>query len=101
MDSDFIIKGEIFEWRGPAPYFFVKVPIKDGEIIKKQAKVLSYGWGVIPVHGSVGKTEFSTALFPKDRSYLIPIKDQLRKSENLDLGDRITIFLNLGKKRSN
>lgn len=97
MSYDFRIKGEIFEWRGPAPFHFVRVNEKDGAVIKGQAQMLTYGWGVIPAHGKLGKTEFSTALFPKDGSYLVPIKDALRKSENLEIGDEVIIHLNLGK----
>ena len=97
MDFDFKIRGDIFEWRGPSPFHFVRISTKVGAIIKSQATLLSYGWGVIPVHGRVGKTEFSTALFPKDGSYLIPIKDALRRDEDLEIGDTVTIHLNLGK----
>ncbi len=94
---DFVIKGEIFEWRGPAPFHFVRINPKDGSVIKAQARMLSYGWGVIPVHGLLGKSEFSTTLFPKDGTYLVPIKDILFKSERLKLGDKVTINLNLGR----
>jgi hypothetical protein len=100
MKYDFVIRGEIFEWRGPAPFHFVRIPPADGAVIKSQARILSYGWGVIPVHGVLGKSNFETALFPKDGSYLIPIKDALRNSEGIDIGDQVVIRLNLGKINS-
>ena len=94
---DFKISNELFEWRGPSPFHFVAIPSDDSEIIKKEAKLLSYGWGVIPVHGKVGKTEFTTALIPKDGQYLIPIKDAVRKGEKIEIGDLVTVNLNLGR----
>ena len=99
MASDFLIRGELFEWRGPAPFHFVRIGAKVSAEIKSQAQMLSYGWGVIPVHGRVGKTEFETALFPKDGLYLIPIKDSVRKTEEIEIGDSVSIHLNLGKRK--
>lgn len=100
MASEFLIKGRIFEWRGPSPFHFVKIQERASAEIKSQAKMLSYGWGIFPVHGRLGKTEFETALIPKDGVYLIPIKDALRKSEALALEQVVSIRLKLGKRQS-
>jgi hypothetical protein len=54
---------------------------------------VTYGWGVIPVHVKIGKTEWTTSLFPKDGRYLVPIKSSVRKAENLAEGDDVTIRL--------
>ena len=45
-----------------------------------------------------GKTEFESAIFPKDGLYRIPIKNVLREAEKLELGDEITVKFNLGKR---
>ncbi|MFM1905253.1 MAG: hypothetical protein RIT32_49 [Actinomycetota bacterium] len=97
MEYEFRISGPVFEWRGPAPFHFVKIPTDQSNLIKSEANLLSYGWGVIPIHGQVGRTNFTTSLIPKDGSYLIPIKDAVRKSEQLELDDEVEISLNLGK----
>ena len=94
---DFKITNELFEWRGPAPFYFVQINEKDSAVIKRESKILSYGWGVIPIHGKVGKTEFTSALIPKDGRYLIPIKDAVRKGEEIEIGDKVTVNLNLGR----
>ncbi len=98
MKYDFSVTGEIIYWRGPAPFHFVQVGAEDAAVIKKQSKMLSYGWGVIYMHGLVGKTEFESAIFPKDGLYRIPIKNVLREAEKLELGDEITVKFNLGKR---
>ena len=84
-------KGKIFQWRGPAPYLFVAVPDKQSTDIKSVSKLVTYGWGVIPVHVRIGKTEWQTSLFPKDNRYLVPIRISVQKSENLEVGDSVVI----------
>lgn len=88
-------KGTIFHWRGPAPYLFVAVPSKESGEIKSVSGLVTYGWGVIPVHVRVGKTEWKTSLFPKNGSYLVPIRMSAQKAENLKEGDNITIRLEI------
>lgn len=97
MNYEFSIVGEIFEWRGPSPFHFIQISSEISETIRSDAKLLSYGWGVIPIRGKVGNTEFTTSLIPKDGNYLVPIKDVIRKNEDLVIGDKIEINFNLGK----
>ena len=85
--------GKIIFWKGPAPWFFVTVPAKQSRELKAISGLVTYGWGVIPVHVRVGKTKFQTSLFPKDDHYLVPIKASVRKAENLEKGDKVTVRL--------
>ena len=89
-------KGKIWCWRGPAPWYFVTVPAKQGYDLKAISGFVTYGWGVIPVRVRIGKTEFTTSLFPKDGSYIVPIKSSVRKAESLDEGDKVTVRLEVG-----
>lgn len=88
-------KGRIFQWRGPAPYLFVAVPENESADIKAVSKLVTYGWGVIPVVVKTGKTEWETSLFPKDGRYLVPIKMAVQKAEKLNEGDEIKLRLEL------
>jgi hypothetical protein len=97
---EFKSPGEIFEWRGPAPFHFLRVDRKLSTIIKERAKGMSYGWGVIHIHGELNKVKFETAMIPKDGAYLIPIKDVVRRACDLEIGDEITVRFNLGKSPS-
>ena len=85
--------GKIIFWKGPAPWFFVTVPAKQSRELKAISGLVTYGWGVIPVHVRIGRTEFKTSLFPKDGLYLVPIKVSVRKAENLEKDDRVTVRL--------
>lgn len=85
--------GEIWFWRGPAPWYFVTVPEKEGSDLKAILGFVTYGWGMIPAKVRIGKTEYKTSLWPKDGSYIVPIKASVRKAENLEEGDRVTVRL--------
>ena len=85
--------GEIWFWRGPAPWYFVTVPEKQsGELLEIMTSV-SYGWGMIPVSAQIGDTEWTTALWPKDGLYILPVKACVRKAEGLEEGDHVTARL--------
>lgn len=92
---NFEFTGEIIFWKGPAPWFFVAVPAKQSADIQAISSLVTYGWGVIPVQVRIGKTEFTTSLFPKDGRYLVPIKASVRKAEKLEKGDIITVRLEI------
>ena len=85
--------GPILFWKGPAPWFFVTIPAEQSRDLIAISGFVTYGWGVIPVHVRIGKTEFTTSLFPKDDLYLVPIKASVRKTENLEEGDKVTVWL--------
>lgn len=89
-------KGAMIEWRGPSPFYFVPVPDVPSKKIKAMAAQLTYGWGVIPVLGKIGKTEFSTALIPKSGLYYLPIKNAVRFAEELEVGAEVTVSISVG-----
>ncbi len=88
--------GEIWFWKGPAPWYFVTVPAVPSSDLKGISGFVTYGWGVIPVRVWIGKTEFQTSLFPKDDGYIVPVKASVRKAENLGEGDNVTVRLAVG-----
>lgn len=92
-----VFEAAIVEWRGPAPFLFAPVPDAYVGAIRYAAMTESYGWGVVPVVAIVGRTEFATSLFPRDRSYLLPVKLAVQKAEGIGLGDRIAVTLRVGR----
>jgi len=87
---------ELTHWRGPAPYHFIPVPEDVSAALHSVSNLVSYGWGVIPVTIRIDETVFKTSLFPKDGGYLIPVKDAVRRSLELTLGDAVTVELIVG-----
>jgi Domain of unknown function (DUF1905) len=93
------VTGEIWYWRGPSPYHFVTVPDGESGHIQALATAVTYGWGMIPVRVRIGATEWKTSLFPKDGRYLVPVKDAVRRAEEVDAGDTVTISLTVIGRR--
>lgn len=85
--------GEIWYWRGPAPHYFITVPDEQCRDLKAISGLVTYGWGMIPLSVRIGNTEWKTSLFPKDGRYIVPIKATVRKAENLEEGDEVTVRL--------
>ncbi len=95
-------ESEVIHWRGPAPFFFIKVPEKEAMLIHEISRQVSYGWGVIPSDVTIKETEFYTALIPKDGTYLLPLRKAVREQLNLDLGDLVKVriqFLRIHRSR--
>lgn len=91
MDVEF--SGELWHWRGPAPWYFVTVPEEVSLELHAVSTAVTYGWGMIPVMARIGATGWQTSLFPKDGLYVVPVKAAVRKAERLDEGDTVTVRL--------
>ncbi|MBJ7433911.1 MAG: DUF1905 domain-containing protein [Microbacteriaceae bacterium] len=87
--------GDMFEWRGPSPFYFVRVPDVEAARIAEVASMVTYGWGVIPVTVTIGSSTVTTSLFPKDGGYLVPIKNSVRLPEKLSVGDLVNVTLSI------
>jgi hypothetical protein len=85
--------GEVWFWKGPAPHHFVTVPDDECAAIEAAAPLVTYGWGMIPVAARIGGTEWTTSLFPKDGAYIVPLKLAVRRTEDVGVGDVVTIHL--------
>jgi len=90
---------KIIEWRGPAPFFYAPVPAEHVEELRRLAKVVSYGWGCVPVEAKIGGVTFTTSLFPKDDTYLLPLKVAVRRKADITVGDAISVAMTLGAAR--
>lgn len=89
------ITGEIWYWRGPAPYHFVTVPPAASEMIHEIASVVTYGWGMIPASVTIGDTTVTTALWPKDGGYIVPVKKLLQDREGVAVEDTVELTLDI------
>ena len=90
-----LIAGEIWYWRGPAPFHFVTVPPAESEMIHEIASVVTYGWGMIPATVTIGATTVTTALWPKGGGYIVPIKKALQDREGVTVDDVVDIALDI------
>lgn len=71
------------------------MPDEPAAAIAHVSSLVTYGWGCIPVHVRIGRTDFTTSLFPKDEGYLVPVKAAARTAEHVELNDHVTVRLEL------
>lgn len=96
MEPEFTIVGKIWLWSGEAAWHFFTIPKSTSQEIKAISSHLRRGFGSVRVSATIGKTKWKTSIFPtKEGEYLLPIKAQVRKVENLHEGTktRVTIML--------
>jgi len=93
---DFSFSATMWEWRGPAPFYFLSLPVELADEIKSAASVLSYGWGMIPVVATIQSRDFKTSMFSKNGTYVLPIKNEVRLPLKLQVDDQIEVSLRLG-----
>ena len=61
--------------------------------IKAIAADKSYGWGVLHAMVTIKNQTFKTALFPKQGTYLVPLKNAVRLPLELVVGDKARVEL--------
>lgn len=93
--AEFSFEATVIYWRGPSPFFFAPAPPEVAAEIRRVARFVSYGWGVIPVEARIGEAVFTTSLFPKDETYLLPIKAAVRRKTEVTAGDTIAVEMTL------
>ena len=96
MDSRF--NAEIFEWRGPAPFYWVALPAEVCDDVRAEAALASYGWGAIPVRVRIGRTEWETSLLPRDGGYVLPLKKDVRLREKVGEGDNVAVAMSVAPR---
>ena len=53
----------------------------------------------MPVHVTIGDTEFTSALFPKGGRYLVPVKVAVQRAEAIEEGAVVEVVLRLNVAR--
>ena len=79
----------LVEWRGPAPFYFLKLDQQIASEILAEVKDLSYGWGVIPVTVMIGGIEFETSIFQREKTLFVPVKKEARLASGIALGQDV------------
>ncbi|MCU1601880.1 MAG: hypothetical protein JWO22_2589 [Frankiales bacterium] len=81
MEAEFT--AELFEWRGPAPFYWLALPPEVADEVNAEAAATTYGWGAIPVRVRVGGSEWETSMLPRAGGYVLPVKKAVRLGEGL------------------
>ena len=90
--TSFIIEGEVWRYPGPAGWYFVAAGAKVSAFLRQVGDLPRKGWDFVPVAARLGNTSWQTTLFPdKERGYLLAIKADVRKKEQIKEGDAVRI----------
>jgi hypothetical protein len=84
----------IWSSTGKGAWHFVTVPEDIAYEIKFFRQKIS-GFGSIPVDVKLGQSQWTTSLFPDkaSNSFFLPLKSAVRKKEQISVGDRVTILI--------
>jgi Domain of unknown function (DUF1905) len=89
---------KIWRWKGDAPaaWHFITLPEEAaGQIRFVMGK--AKGFGSVRIKARIGGSSWKTSLFPdkKTKSYLLPVKADVRKAEGLIDGKLVAVTLEL------
>lgn len=89
------LNSKILVYPGMNAWRFLILPQKQGQEIKEKFGKRAKGWGSLPVSVTLGQTTWQTSIFPDKKSgtYLLPLKAQIRKKEDIADDDVVSFTL--------
>lgn len=97
MTKTFSIKSKVWVYPGETPWYFVTVPKKTTEEINFYFAHTKRGWGSLRVTATIGSTIWQTSIFPDKKTvcFMLPLKADVRKKEDITPGKTINLSLEL------
>lgn len=98
MPMTWTFAAEVFAWTdGPGPSWrFAQLPVDVADEMRSVAGP-TRGFGSLRVQATVGDTSWQTSVFPdkSSGSFLLPVKQAVRRSESIADGDMVELTLTL------
>ena len=87
---------ELFPWDANTSWVFVALPSDDADAVDDAASLVG-GFGSVRVNVQIGKTAWSTSLFPSKemQTYVLPLKKAVREAEDLSVGQTASITIEI------
>lgn len=87
----------LWKWDGNAAWHFLTLPFEVTDEIDEITTGKQGGFGSVPVRVTVGRTSWSTSVFPDKwrESFILPVKAAVRKAEGLAPGTPALVRLEL------
>lgn len=76
-------------------WYFVSLPKEISKEIRNNFKWQEEGWGRLKVAAKINNTEWETAIWfdTKLKTYLLPLKTEIRRKEKLEVDNNVTIMI--------
>ena len=89
-------RGRVYRWPSNPAFYLVDMPKKYFREISEVGEVNRRGWGAVRVHAFIGRTAFTTSIFPDTSGvYSLPLKKSVRLTENIEEGSTVFVQLEL------
>lgn len=87
--------GKTWQYPSPGGWHFVTFPEELAKEIRVVLKSEEEGWGRLKAIAKIGNSEWKTAIWfdIKMKTYLLPIKVEIRKKEHLEIGKDVKVFI--------
>lgn len=94
---DFIAPLWVWSGGGGTSWHFLTLPFDVTDDIDEICCETKKGFGSVRVNATIGRTSFTTSVFPskEQKSFILPVKAQVRKAESLVVGTACAITLTL------
>ena len=101
--AKYSFKAKMWKYDGSAGRYFVTLPKQLSVKIRKKHGLSEEGWGRLKTIAKIGNTEWKTAIWfdTKAKSYLLPVKAGVRKSEGLNADVLVSVILRLDSEDPN
>lgn len=76
-------------------WYFISLPTELAKEIRARLKWQEEGWGRLKITAKIATNEWKTAIWfdTKINTYLLPLKAEIRRKENIEEGINITVTI--------
>lgn len=88
-------KAKVWQHSLPGGWYFVSLPIELSKEIRENLKWQEEGWGRLKASAKIGITEWETSIWydKKQKTYLLPLKAEIRKREKIKTSEEVKTFI--------
>ncbi len=93
--TSFSLKAAVQKCIGKGRWHFIHLDKKMSQKVKLLNKK-KMSWGYVPIKATIGKSTWKTTLFPTKKDvYMLALKADVRKKEDLKIGDMIKVSFSI------
>lgn len=88
-------KTKVWKHSSSASWYFVTLPKNQANEIRNFFQNMEEGWGRLPCEVKVGNTHWKSSIWfdTKHKSYILPLKAEIRKKEHIEVDKLITTII--------